>query len=582
MAEFDFFLAFDRIATEISFCIRRKILKNIPIGITDFEEIIENNFYYVDKTVLIKSVLSEGAKAILIPRPRRFGKTLNMSMLQYFFEKREESKAYLFENLAISKFPECMHYQGYYPVIALSFKDIKHTEWQDCKNSLLGLIVQEFRRHIYLLDSALLLASEKKEFNDVLARSATSDLYESALKSLSSYLHRYHGVKPIILIDEYDTPIHSGYINGYYDKIIMFMRNFLSAGLKDNNNLEFALMTGILRIAKESIFSGLNNLYVCSLIDELNSTMFGFTEPEVAEILEYYTLDSKRQDVARWYDGYNMGGTKMYNPWSINNYIASGGVFENYWVNVSSNDIIKDLFIHADETIKEDLEALITGQTITKDIKSTIVFQELEDQTDIIWSFLLFSGYLTYRNLVFGGDNPVADIYIPNKEVSSLYKNIISLWFKRGTYKKKYPHMLQCLVTGNIDEFTELFYEFVANTFSQFDVSGNEPERFYHAFVLGMMVGIEKEYEVKSNRESGLGRYDVMLIPFDTSKNGVVIEFKKVSSYAQETLEIAVDKALKQIEAKNYVQELHARGIKNVIKLAIAFERKRVLVRQAT
>lgn len=554
-------------------------MKQIPIGISDFETIIEHNYYYVDKTLLVSNVLSARGQVTLIPRPRRFGKTLNMSMLQYFFENNSSSKAHLFNGLYVYQQPGCMAEQGQYPVIFLTFKDVKLDNWHGCYNLLTALIANEYRRHSYLENSSKLLPTEKKEFVALLEKSAGQELYQNALKQLTLFLFKHHGKKPIILIDEYDTPIHAGFTYNYYRQIIDFMRIFLGGGLKDNN-LEFAVVTGILRVAKESIFSGINNLSVCSLLDECNADMFGFTESELTELINHFGLSHTKTLVQEWYNGYSCGSTTLYNPWSINNYIKTNGRLENYWVNTSSNDIIKDLLVSADESVKEDLEELIAGKAITKYIKSNIVFQELEDQTDIIWSFLMFSGYLTYHNLIFGGDNPVADICIPNKEVSLLYKNVIRLWFERGTYKKKYPHMLQCLVNGNIDDFTELFYEFVANTLSQFDVNGNEPERFYHAFVLGMMIGIEKEYEIKSNRESGLGRYDVMLIPFDTEKKGVVIEFKKVSSYAKETLETAVEKALNQIKTKNYAQELHARGIKNIIELGIAFEGKKVLVKQ--
>lgn len=444
-------------------------------------------------------------------------------------------------------------------------------------------MADEYERHSYLLKGDILSLREKQQIQAVIDEKASFVDITQSLKNLSKYLHAYHGKKTIILIDEYDMPIHGGFTNNYYDKVIDFMRTFLSNGLKDNNDIEQAVVTGILRVAKESIFSGLNNLKICSLVDECNQDMFGFTQDEVSTMLAYYGLDHMASNVKEWYDGYSSGSSKIYNPWSINNFIATGARFENYWVNTSSNDIIKDLLAHADESIKEDFELLIAGKTIGKQINSNIVFQELFDQTEIVWSFLLFSGYLTFSHLSLSSDDyGKASLSIPNKEVALLYKNVIKLWFEKGAYKKKYPQMLQALVSGNIDEFTELFYEFVANTFSQFDVNGKEPERFYHAFVLGMIVGLEKEYEIKSNRESGLGRHDVMLIPFDTTKNGIIIEFKKVSSYAKETLESAVDKALQQIHDKNYAQELRTRGIKQIVELGIAFEGKKVCIKHAS
>ena len=424
--------------------------------------------------------------------------------------------------------------------------------------------------------------AEKDDYQAVMAQTGGSHLYSNSLKHLTRYLYRYYGTKPIILIDEYDTPIHAGYIHGYYDKIIGFMRNFLGEGLKDNNNLEFAVLTGILRVAKESIFSGLNNLYVCSLLDERNSTMFGFTEPEVAAILEYYKLDDKQQEVARWYDGYRIGSTKIFNPWSINNYIASGGRFENYWVNTSSNDIIKDLLLKADSAAKEDLEQLISGGSIRKKINSTIVFTELEEQSDAVWSFLLFSGYLTQNNLTFTEQEPsVADLSIPNTEVLLLYKEIIQKWFSRTNLQKTYTHILTCLTSGSIDEFSELFQDFVASSLSIFDVTHQEPERFYHAFVLGLVASLAHEYTIKSNRESGFGRYDVMLIPKDIHKRALIMEFKKVNLRTKETIEQAADRALQQIHEKQYATELRMAGIAHIVELGIAFAGKNVLVKRA-
>lgn len=558
-----------------------KSLKTIPIGVTDFAVIIEKNYYYVDKTLLIHELITRHGQATLIPRPSRFGKTINMSMLQYFLEKRTTDQSYLFKNLAIAALPECMEHQGCYPVISLSFKGVKHDTWPECQTSLYSLIIDEFRRHKYLLDGAVLDISEKDDYRAVMTATAGSHLYHNALKHLSRYLNRFHGFKPIILIDEYDTPIHAGYIHGYYDQIIMFMRNFLGEGLKDNHNLEFAVVTGILRVAKESIFSGLNNLYVCSLFDESNSTMFGFTEPEVTAILDYYGLSETRDDLARWYDGYRIGLAHMYNPWSINNYIANKGIFDNYWVNVSSNDIVRDLLRHSASSNKRDFEELIKGRTLTKEVYDTIVFEDLEVYPDALWSFLLSSGYLTFNKISREHRMKTADFLIPNEEVLSLFESIVSSWFKRSGALEEYPRMIQCLLCGHIEEFAKLFSGIVRESLSYFDVNNKAPEQFYHAFVLGMLVSLQKDYEVKSNRESGYGRYDVMLIPKDSKKYGIIIEFKKVDLEGHESLESAVEKALQQINDKQYSTELRVRGINHIIELAIAFEGKKVLVKQA-
>lgn len=553
-------------------------MKKIPIGISDFEEIIEKKFYYVDKTLLIDSVLNAGSKAILVPRPRRFGKTLNMSMLQYFFEKKDGSKAHLFEKLAIHESPSCMQHQGHYPVIFLTFKALKHDTWIGCNNSLIGLIIQEYRRHIYVLQSDLLLASEKHDFNAILERNATSDVYESALKHLTHYLYKYYGVKPIILIDEYDTPIHAGYIHGYYNNIIMFMRNFLGEGLKDNNNLEFAVMTGILRVAKESIFSGLNNLQVCSLIDEPNSTMFGFTESEVATMLEYYSLSASTDQVRTWYNGYRIGSIKLYNPWSINNFVNNQGVIRTYWVNTSSNDLIRQLIATGAPEIKQEFEYLMTGTAVRKRINDNINFQQLESDTTTIWNFLLMSGYLTFDNLLLEDLLWYADVRIPNKEVMALFFDMITQWFGTSS-DSTYNQLLKNLVKGNIEEFKNHFYEFVESSFSVFDVTNKDPERFYHAFVLGMVASLQGQYDIKSNRESGFGRYDVILIPRDKSNFGVIFEFKKVNTRIHETLEQAADRAITQIKDKRYSTQLRDRGIANIIELGIAFKGKKMCIK---
>lgn len=413
----------------------------------------------------------------------------------------------------------------------------------------------------------------------MVSRTARSSLYYNALRYLTSYLHRHYGVKPIILIDEYDTPIHAGYIHGYYDDIIMFMRNFLGEGLKDNNNLELAVMTGILRVAKESIFSGLNNLYVCSLTDECNAQMFGFTESEVLNLLEYFSLSTSRDQVRSWYDGYQVGNTKLYNPWSINNFINNRGIIRTYWVNTSSNDLIRQLIATATPVVKQEFESLMTGTAVRTRINDTINFQHLESDNITIWNFLLMSGYLTFENLLLEDLLLYADVRIPNKEVMALFFDIISQWF--GTsLSSTYNQLLKNLIQGNIEEFKNHFYDFVESSLSVFDVTHKEPERFYHAFVLGMVASLQGQYDIKSNRKSGFGRYDVMLIPHDKAHFGVVFEFKKVNARLGETLEQAADKAVQQIKDKHYACELRRRGVSKIVELGIAFEGKNMYIKQ--
>ena len=553
--------------------------KKLPVGISDFEEIITRNYYFVDKSLFIKDLLNSGAKVTLIPRPRRFGKTLNLSMTKLFFEKTKESKLYLFDNLKISKESEYMKHQGQYPVIFITFKDAKDSDWHDCYAKIKELISDEYRRHNYLISSDILSEKQKNIFQSVIDEKANQAAYKSALKNLASYLHGYYKKKAIILIDEYDAPIHSGFINKYYDEIINFMRVFLSAGVKDNSDLEFGMFTGILRVAKESIFSGLNNLEVCSILSNLYADKFGLTESEVDQIIAEYSIDNKNNNIKKWYNGYKIGNQTIYNPWSIINMTKQHGAIQPYWINTSNNDLIKELFFKGDFNLKNDIEALLSRVEIKKTIQESISFQEVFSGDDILWSFMLFSGYLTYSNCVFEDGLQYCNLKIPNIEVYSFFKQIVLKWLKREIDFASYQRMLKSLLSGDISTFKMIFYDFVIKSLSYFDVSGNEPEKFYHALVLGMLVSLQETHQIKSNRESGYGRYDVMIIPKDHNKAGVIIEFKKTNIYENETLEKAADNALAQIEEKKYEQELLDLGIKNIIKLAIVFQGKKVLIK---
>lgn len=566
-------------------------MQKLPVGISDFGIIRSGGYYYVDKSLFIKEIFDSGAAATLIPRPRRFGKTTNLSMLKYFFEKpvesstegSAESNRSIFDGLEISKHHEIMVNQGKYPVIFLTFKDVKQENWNDCYDKIKQLIGNEFSRHSYLLNSNILNSIQKTKFQEIIDYVASSASYENSLKDLSEYLSQFHKQNPIILIDEYDTPIQAGFYHKYYDKIISFSRGFLCGGLKDNSNLQFAVITGILRIAKESIFSGLNNLSVCSMLSSFYSDKFGMTEAEVADAMAHYNLLNKIEDVRSWYNGYATGGKiNVYNPWSIINLIKNNGEFEPFWVNTSSNDIVKDLIQHGSDELKEDFEALIKRESIRKTIEENIVFADLSENkaTNAVWSFLIFSGYLTFKNAAIENGQKYADLLIPNDEVTWFFRSVINSWCKNNIGEKRYNMMLNSLVSGEVEKFKELFTDFVLKSFSMFDVSGQEPEKFYHAFVLGMLVSLTNEYVIRSNRESGLGRYDVMLVPRDRSKLGIIIEFKKRSEYHKETLEQAVAAALKQIEDKKYEQELNVHGIDKILKLGIAFDGKNVLIKE--
>ena len=553
--------------------------KKIGIGVSDFKALIDKDCYYIDKTILVKEIYSSGPQVILFPRPRRFGKTLNLSMLRYFFEKTEIEHSYLFENLQIWKHEEYREKQGKYPVIFLTLKDVKQSNWEECFNKIKDIMSQEFSKHDYLLKT--LKEKERQEFEQIVAKTANKGDYESSLRKLAMYLERYHKQKVIILMDEYDTPIQAGYINGYYDKIIDFMRSFLSEVLKDNVTIEKAVLTGILRVAKESIFSGLNNLEVSTILGYQSNDKFGLEEFEVENMLKAYGIEDKLTEVKDWYNGYKFGGTTIYNPWSIINFVSKYREgLKPYWVNTSSNDLIKSLITKGGEDVKQEMEELIQGKSITKAVNDSIVFGEIEQNADTLWNFLLFSGYLKAENLRREDIKMYAELSIPNKEIEYLYKEIIMNWFNDSIYSKKLEMMLKALTMGDIETFEDIFSEFIDKSMSYFDVSGQNPENFYHAFVLGLLVSLQNSYQVKSNKESGYGRYDIMLIPKDKTKMGVIIEFKKVNKKRGESLETACEKALKQIEEKEYKQELLDMGIDRVMKLGISFEGKKFLIKR--
>ena len=553
--------------------------KKIPIGISDFKKVIEENYYFVDKSLFIKNIVEDGSEVILLPRPRRFGKTLNMSMLKYFYEKGEEDTKYLFEGLKINNYKDIMNIQGKYPVIYITFKDEKYSEWERCKNSFKLLVKGLFRKHDYILDSSVLKQYEKEQILEILTGKASYEVYINGLNILSEYLYKHHKQKVVILIDEYDVPIQTGYINNYYDEVIELMRIFLSSGLKDNDYLEKAVLTGILRVAKESIFSGMNNLKVSTLISSHYSDSFGFLEDEMKNMLMYYGIDYEIDEVQNWYNGYKFGDEVIYNPWSILNYVDNyPEEFKPYWVNTSSNDLVKKVLAKGGQVLKMELEDLVKDKEIEKEVNENIVMHDIDKESNNAWSFLLFSGYLKVIDKKIEKGRLHCKLKIPNLEVKYLYEDIILDWFKESVSGEKFNVMLKSLVDGDIETFEMLFSEFVMKSISYFDVSGEESEKVYHSFVLGMLIALSDEYFIKSNSESGYGRYDVMVIPKDITKKGIVIEFKKVNRYRKQSLEKCAQSALQQIEDREYKRELLDRGVKDIIELAIAFDGKKTLV----
>ncbi len=552
--------------------------KQIPIGQSDFKEVREGNFCYVDKTLLAEDVINLSAKVLLFPRPRRFGKTLNLSMLRYFFEINEEDRSSLFRDTLISRTETFRQHQGKYPVIYLTFKDLKDRSWDAMLRGIQHLLRDEFFRHEQMLKPEHLSEAEIKYFRTMSDGKGNLRECTDALRYLSSFLFRSSEAQTVILIDEYDTPVHAALENGYYGEIISFMRNFLGGGLKDNSHLFKGVITGILRIAKESVFSDLNNLRVYSILDRQFAASFGFTEEEVDTLLDYYAIPDHYECISRWYNGYLFGGTVIYNPWSVLNYTDTRPeVPEPYWVNTGGTGMIDRLATQGGRELREEIGLLLEGHAICKPVYESIVIRDLEKRDDLLWSFLLFSGYLKAERQI---DYEKWELKIPNREVHVMYREMVKRWFSVKTESARIENMLSALKQGDAETFEFYLADTVERVLSVHDTGGPEPEKFYHAFVLGLLVWLEGEYDIRSNRESGLGRYDVMLLPRDRSRYGIVMEFKKVNERKKETPEQTLEKAVRQMEEKKYATELQAAGVNKILKLAIAFQGRELWVRQ--
>ncbi len=553
--------------------------KIIPVGVDSFEKIIDGNYYYVDKTGFVKDIIDKSAEVTLITRPRRFGKTINMLMLKSFFEISQDSKRSFFEQLSIGQHAYCMEQQGTYPVIFFTFGSVKEKTQEKCLNTIEGLIAEEFLRHMYLLQSPALENIEKEHYVAVARRTASSDLYSSAIKHLSNYLYRHHGVRPIVLIDEYDAPLLEAYTSknqDYYNTVIGFMRTFLTSGLKTNPALHKAVITGVTRIARESLFSGFNNAFICPVTSNFYSAWFGFTEDDVKTLVEYYNPPVSLDQIKHWYDGYSMGTSRhIYNPWSMLNMLYNNGELQQYWINAGSNDLIKEVIASRAAELQNDIELLINGQAIRKKVLDSTTFDTLHTHDDTAWNLLLTGGYLSFTNLA----DRMVDLCIPNKEIQEFFVDTITTWCQQHLNTHDFIDMLTALTEGHLDEFENFFINFVKTSFSHRDIGGNEPEAFYHAFVFGLFSSLQADYRVVSNRESGLGTYDLAIIPHDTRRAGIIIEFKRVSSVSQKTAEEAALQALQQINTLEYEQELHANRITKIIKLGIAFKGKQVAIK---
>ncbi len=550
----------------------------LPIGTEDFGRVIGRKLDFVDKTLFIKELFDDkGTDVAVFARPRRFGKTLNLSMLHYFLAEKVngvETKG-LFKNLKIEKFgDEYMQHQGKYPVVSVTFKDIKESNYESAKLHLSKDLSVLYSSHIELLSSSKLSDQDKIDFEKILKKGASEIDLQASIKDLTRYMYLHHGQKPWLLIDEYDTPIQSGYMNGYYKEIVEFMRGMFGSVLKTNDYLEKGVITGILRVAKESLFSGVNNLEVYSLLRNEYSEHFGFTEIETDEILKKADLSTKSLEIKEWYNGYKVGETIIYNPWSIVNCLKQKGLIIPYWVNTSDNQLIKDLLKKSPLSFKKEFEELVNGGYVEKFIDENLVFQYLENNPSSVWSLLLMSGYLKPLSINQTYQGAYAKLAIPNKEVGNLYRQIVEQWLSNGHGLEWYNEFIESLLTGNVELFKDHLEKVITQITSYHDFA-KEPEAFYQGLMLGFTVSLSESetYQIKSNRESGLGRFDIILIPKDINRLGIIIELKVKEE--NETLEKAAIRGLEQINEKKYTEELKQVGIKKSLKLGIGFSGKK-------
>ncbi len=543
-------------------------MKTLPIGISDYKKIIEGNYYYVDKTLFIKEFWETAGQVKLITRPRRFGKTLNLSTLKYFFEHSQIKYDYLFHRTAIWQETDLQKLQGKYPIISLTFKNIKESQWATAQKNFALLIAAEYKRHSYLMSD--LTPHDREIFMRLQeARSSYAELCLSG-HLLSKLLSQYHQKNVIVLIDEYDTPLHAAYINGYYEEAVSFIGALMAAVFKDNVYLERGLLTGVLRV-----ISGLNNLTVFTLLDGFFCDKFGFTLSEVEQLLDDQQLSPARVEIKSWYNGYLCGDTLLYNSWSVLECATKRGILLPYWVNTSDNELIINVIVRADEQFKEDLGILLLGLTTKQEINETIALSAIKKDAQASWSFLLSSGYLTPVKYEVIEGKHICDLGIPNKEIKALYQDLIRSIFNQVLTATRVKELLQALTTADAAPFAQLLQEFVVNSMNTYGTI-SEPEKSYHLFVLGLQALLSDQYEITSSRRHG--HYDVMVIPRDNTKKGMVMAFKKVSTES-ETLESAALKALEHIEQHEYKQKFIARGIGNILAFGIAFKAKEIFVK---
>lgn len=548
--------------------------KSLPIGVSDFK-LATTGYYYVDKTLMIRDFLDKKPMVSLFTRPRRFGKTLNMDMLRVFFEKTNEDTSVYFKDKQIW---QCGNYytkhQGQYPVIFLTFKDIKSMTWEETFQKIRRLISLEFIRHNELETSSVLTSYEKEQYHLLAGDTGDEVDCQMGLQLLSLLLHKHYGRECIIIIDEYDTPIQQGHTCNFYPEIVNFMRNFFSGGLKDNPHLAFGFLTGILRVAKESIFSGMNNLKTYSILDDGYSSYFGFTEKEVKDMLRYYGKDDKYNELSEWYDGYRFGNTEIFNPWSVINYISDNCFPKAFWQSTGSNEIIGEIIQTATPEITKDLYKLLCGEKIATYIDSGVIYPEVQNNPYSIYSFLLVAGYLKVANIYPQSDgNFMCDVAIPNKEITFVYEKEV---LNRTNQNSLAISISQAIFSKDTQKLQALLEDFMVKSISSIDGAN---EGFYHGMMLGLCAILGNRYKIRSNRESGLGRFDIQLMPLTKGMPGFIFEFKHTKDEHTDLSALA-DSALQQIEAKKYDTELRDNGVNSIIRIGIAFRGKSAVVRR--